>query len=331
MAANTTGAVQFNPEDLGKNFVKWRRDLLLTPTFKFRDAFGGLFKIVSGVRYKESVGSLTGDMQIGPYDPFRVDHNDVGVAARTLEVFLGSVVKELDPNTAIQSIWDEYVAVGEKAKNIPFVKFVAGYLMNKVSENLYLHVWDGVRNASGTTTADLCDGIETIIKKEIKGGAIATDEKNLHVIDAITSSNAEDVLKDFYRSADKKLRAGKTYLCLSEDEYLAYCDDYQANHGALPYNQQFDKTVLEGTQGKCELKVVDNVAPNFLKLVPAGNFMFGTNINGEESKMLIEQSKRSHFLVDLVVTMFAGYQIERIEKEFIHIGMTQTAINAAKA
>lgn len=329
--ANTKGEFVFDPADLGKNFTKWRKELLTLPTFRFRDAFGDLFKIRTGVRYKESVGSLTGDMQIGPYDPMRVDTNDVTITARTLEVFLGSVVKQLDPNSAIQSIWDEYVAKGASAKNVPFVKYVAAYLMGKVSENLYSHVWDAVRNSSGTKTEDLCDGIETIIKKEIKTTAVDTAAKNLHVIESITSSNAEDVFKDFFRSADEKLRSQKLFLCCSQDEYWKYCDSYQANHGSLPYNQKFDQPVLEGSMGRVTIKPLDNVSNDFLKLVPAGNFMFGTDINGEEASMLIEPSKKSHFMVDLVATMFAGYQIERIEKEFMLIGMTETGIAAAKA
>lgn len=324
-------AINFNPSDIGQNFVRWRKELLSTPAFKFRDAFGGLFKIRTGIRYQEKVGHLDGDMQLGPYDPFRIDEEAAKITARTLQVYLGSVVKQIDPNSAIQSIWDEYVAKGDSVKNIPFVKFVAAFFMQKLSENLYNHVWDGVRNDSGTKTVDLCDGIETIIKKEIKAGSVSTDNGNLYAIEAITSANAEDVFKDFYRHADKHLRShAKHYLCCSHDEYLKYCDAYQSNHGALPYNQKYDQPILEGSLGRCEIKVLDGVADNFLKLVPAGNFMFGTNIDGEETKMEICKSNKSHFLADLVVTMFAGYQIERIEKDSMLIGMPTESITSIK-
>lgn len=321
----------FNPEELGQNFVKWRKELLTIPTRKFKDAFGNLFQIHTGVRYKEKVGYLTGDMQIGPYDPMRVDTTDVTVTARELEVFLGSVVKQIDPNTAIQTIWDEYVAKGAQGANIPFVKFVAAYLMGKMSENLYMHVWDGKRNPSGTETVDLCDGIETIINKEIKAGNIATDNGNLIAIEAITDSNAEDVFKSVFRQLDPKLRDRQLNLVCSFDEYWKYCDAYQANHGALPYNQKFDQPVLEGTMGRVKIKPVENVANNFIKIVPDHNFVFGTNIDGEETKMLIEKSKKSHFMYDLVATLFAGYQIERIEKEFMCVAASEAVINAAKA
>lgn len=320
---NTTGAVQFKPEELGKNAVKWRKDLLTIPVESFREQLGGLFQIRTGVRYQEKVGVLDGDMQFGPYDPDRVDNNDITISPRTLEVYLASVVKSFDPNMAIQSIWDEYVAKGAQAKNVPFVKYVAGYLMGKAGENLALHVWDGKRNPSGTGSADICDGIETILDKEIEAETISKANGNLVTIEAITSENAEDVFKGFYRAADRKLRKQKVYLVCSEDEYLAYCDAYQANHGALPYNKQFEQVTLEGSQGKCIIKPVPFVSDNYLKLVPAGNFVMGTNINAEETKLLIEDSKKNHFMVDFVATTFLGYQVQRIEKEFLLIGKAE--------
>ena len=36
--------------------------------------------------------------------------------------------------------------------------------------------------------------------------------------------------------------------------------------------------------------------------------------------MLIEPNKSSHFLTDFVATMFAGFQVQRVEKEFLHVG-----------
>ena len=104
--ANTTGAIAFNPAELGQNFVQWRKDLLTVPVDSFRAQFGEFFAIHTGIRFQEKIGTLGGDMQFGPYDPNRVDTDDVAIEARTLEVYLASVVKQLDPNTAIQSIWD---------------------------------------------------------------------------------------------------------------------------------------------------------------------------------------------------------------------------------
>lgn len=330
MAANTTGAVVFNPEELGKNFIKWRKELLTVPVDTLKATFNGCFAVHTGIRHKEKVGILMGDMQIGPYDPKYRDTNDITIAERELEVFLGNAVKGFDPNTAIQSIWDEYVAKGAQGAGIPFVKYVGAYLMGKVGENLAMHVWDGKRNGAGHSTVDLCDGIETIIDKEIKAGAIATSEKNLVKIDALTAENAEEVLKDFYWSADKKLRAMNLDLHLTDTEYRAYCDAYQMNHGALPYNKEYDKVFLEGSRGKCRL-VVDNYnADSFLKLTPSKNFIFGTNVQGEETKLLIEKSLDSHFMYDYICTMFAGYQVGRIEKEFLLIGKTEAGINTAK-
>ena len=323
--------IQFNPAELGKNYVKWRKDLLTIPVDSLRAQFGKFFAIHTGVRYQEKVGSLDGDMQLGPYDPQRTDEESLNITSRTLEVYLGSSVKSFDPNTAIQTIWDEYVAAGPSVRTIPFVKYVAGYLTGKVSENLAVVLWNAVRNPSGTKTKDLFDGIETILNKEITAGKISVANGNLVPIEDISDegADAEAIFKGFYRAANRKLRAQKTFLICSEDEYLKYCDSYQENHGALPYNKQFEHIFLEGTNSRCTICPVPYVADNFLKLVPAGNFIFGTNVNGEETKMLIEPSKTSHFMCDFVATMFAGTQVARIEKEFLLVGKTNVESAAA--
>ena len=76
---------------------------------------------------------------------------------------------------------------------------------------------------------------------------------------SIDKTNAVDVLKEYWRSADSNLRGQKTFMYMSPEIYWAYIDDYQARHGALPYNKEFEKTFLEGSQNKCEFAVLDNM------------------------------------------------------------------------
>lgn len=63
-----------------------------------------------GVRGKETVGELAGDMELGPYSLTRKDENGVTITGRTLETFLGSCVKPFEPNAVRESIWGSNVS-----------------------------------------------------------------------------------------------------------------------------------------------------------------------------------------------------------------------------
>jgi hypothetical protein len=107
-------------------------------------------------------------------------------------------------------------------------------------------VYKGVYNASGTTAADTIDGLLTIIAAEIITGEIPST--NVYTSGgAITATNAVAQLEgvkgkvsDVYINQPLKMfvsRAVKDF----------YEQDYRTRYGALPYNTNFEKTILDGT------------------------------------------------------------------------------------
>ena len=171
--ADTQGQVVITPETLNKSFVKYRKELLMMPVY-------GLWKILpylsvrQGVRYKETVGQLDGDMQLAPYNPLQLDTKDVTIKGRELETYLGSCVKAFDPNSVVQSIYGSNIVQGDGLKGVPITKAVCAFLMGKLGEHLYDCIFTAKRNSGGTTTAELFDGFKTIADKEKTAGNIST-------------------------------------------------------------------------------------------------------------------------------------------------------------
>lgn len=307
------------PEDLAKTAIKYRKTFLMMAVIGLEETKKHM-TIRPGIRYKEVVGELTGGIEIGPYSETRVDETDVNVDKRELETFFGSVVRNFSPNAIYQSLWGSSVTKGEGLKETEITKQVVAYLMKKLSESLNRNIWGAVRKADGDKTSDLFNGFDTIATTEIAGGGLSTDKKNLFEFgETIDKNNAVDLLKEFYRSADDILKGEKTKLYIPHSIYDAYVDDYQATVGATPYNKEFEKTVLEGSNGRCQLVPLSNKAGSpYIQLSTQGNMLIGVDQESDLEKILIE--KHAAFVLQFIVTMFFGCQYESISKERLLVG-----------
>lgn len=312
--ANTQGSVVITPEELSKSFHTYRKELIQMPVFSLQRALPA-FTLRTGVRYKETVGELSGDMQLRPYDPFATDKDDVKIVGRTLETFLGSCVKEFDPNSVAKSIYGSNTVQGEGLKNVPITAQVAAYMMKRLGDSLFRNLFTAKRNEEGTTSADLFNGLKTIADEEILAGNISKEKGNFIEVDAITEENAEDVFNDIYEAADTHLQDEETILLCSGKNYRKYCKAYQTNHGSLPYNQSFDRPFIEGSNQMCRIVTLPNVPSDFLQISTKANCLIGVATSGANVTFEVMKSLRSHFLVDFVATMFIGCQYESISKE----------------
>lgn len=306
--------VIITPDALSKSAAKYRREILMMPVF----ALGEFLQHVSlrtGIRYSETVGEMSGSMELGPYSETRIDDEDIQITGRTLYTYFGSVVKKFSPNKVYQSIYGNSITKGEGLKNVDITREVLNFLGKKVGDSLYWSMWNAVRNDSGTKTKDLFDGFDTITSKEITDGGISESKKNLFVLtEDIDDTNAVDILKSIWRSADPMLRRQKCKLFVPPSVLDAYNDDYKATTGNIAYNKQFNQTFVEGSENKCEIVAIDNKAnSNFLHLTTRQNMLVGVNQTGEEETVAVE--KHEAFVLQFIMTAFFGCQFESISKE----------------
>lgn len=108
--------VEITPDELKTSFAKYRKDIIVMPVRALDEAAKFMSRRV-GVRGKETVGELAGDMELGPYSLTRKDENGVTITGRTLETFLGSCVKPFEPNKVRESIYGSNVFQSEALKN----------------------------------------------------------------------------------------------------------------------------------------------------------------------------------------------------------------------
>ena len=307
-------AINISDAELQKSAVTYRKDLLVMPVIAAEATLQHMTPR-PGVAGREVLGQLSGGIELGPYDPQRYDDEGLDIKPRTLETFLGSVIKRFDLNSVAKSVYGSLTTQGEALTSLDLARQVLNYLSMQLGRNLNLHIWSAKRNDTGTKTKDLFDGFDTITQKEIDAGTIGTTQGNfMQLPQAIDECNATDILMSIYESADDILQGIPTKMFVPVSVYRAYNKDYLASFGNVVYNTQFKKTYLEGTDNLCELvPLVSKKGSPYIHLTTKSNMIYGYGDGLDSEKIAIE--KHHEFLLSFVATMFFGCQFEAINKE----------------
>ena len=312
--------VRITPEELETSCKQYKRELIMQPIEVMKDNTLKYITLVPGVRNQLTWGELTGDAQLAPWSKSNNKDADYKIEGRTLQVWPGNCSYNFDPMEVFQSIYGQSIMLGQAMTTHQIARMVATYFAAKIGKHLNEHIWDAVRDVNGDKTEDLFDGFDTIIGAEITAEKISAAKGNLFEFDAaITESTAVDQLKEYWRAANKLLRGRDCFMYLPEEVYWAYIDDYQARHGALPYNTEYEKLTLEGSGGKCHFVVLSNMADSpYLKITTKPNLLLGTDINAQENHVGIQ--KYSSWELTFEYAAVYGAQIRTLAPEALLVG-----------
>lgn len=314
--------------ELNKAAQKFRKELLIMAVLGLQNTLQHM-TLRTGVRYKETVGEMTGPVELMPYtgELLNDDYEEDGMTinGRDLETFLGQAVKYFDPNTLISSLYGAAVTKGSGLENLDINKAVLTLMIRKISGGLNKSIFNGVRNAAGKTTATLFNGLDTITAADVTANKITVALGNrFDFTEAITKANAVDLLKLYYRSCSDELKAEASKMIIPQTVYDNYVDDYQVTVGAAPYNKEFKKTFLEGSDNLCELvPMIGKKNAPYLQITTKENMLVGVNQVGEEEKIEVRRGDNP-FKLQFVTTMFFGTQFETISPEKLLVGKIAT-------
>ena len=313
------GKLTFTLQDYQEAATKYRRDLLMLPIIGIEETL----KFMTGrpgIRYKENVAAMSGNAQFAPYKPSRRTDYNLNLDFRTLETYLGSVVANFEPNSAVSTLLGAMGDTkGDGQMQTPTAKHVLALIAKSLSENLNNAIWAGKRNASGDTTIDLFDGFDTITANDIKDGNISANKGNyLKITDKITTANAVDVAKEILFSLDPRLRAQTCYMYCSQDFADKYNEAYLLTHAGIAYNNQYSQTVVEGSDGRLILCPLANKADsNFIHVSPKINMLVGYDQMGDTESVMVKEYEP--FILSYIATMFFGCQFESIDKRRLKV------------
>lgn len=307
------GKFSFSPEDFQQAAIKYRSELLMLPIIGCQDTLQYMTSR-PGIRYKERVGTMTGDAQFAPYNPARSTDYNLNLSYREIETFFGSVVAKFEPNSAISTLLGTGATKGDGQMTTPTAKHVLSLIAKNLSEHLNDAIWNGVRNANGTTTKDLFNGFDTITQSEITAGEISAGKGNyMKLTDEITSANAVDVAKEILFSLDPRLRSLDLYIYCSQDFVDKYNEGYLLTHGGIPYNTQYGQQAVEGSNGKLKFVPLYNKANSkFMHVTTKSNMLVGFDQMGDVENVMVKEYEP--FILTYIATMFFGVQFESLDK-----------------
>jgi hypothetical protein len=307
------GKLKFSPEDFQNAAIKYRSELLMLPIIGCQDTLQYM-TARPGIRYKERVGTVSGDAQFAPYKPTRASDFNLNVDYRELETFFGSVVSDFEPNSAVSTLLGTGATKGDGQIATPTAKSVLALIAKSLSEHLNDAIWNGVRNATGDTSKDLFNGFDTITQAEITAQNITAEKGNyLKLTEDITAANAVDVAKKILFSLDPRLRSQELFLYCSQDFVDKYNEGYLLSHGGIPYNTEYGQTAVEGSNGKLKLVPLYNKADSkFMHVTTKSNMLVGFDQMGDIENVMVKEYKP--FILSYIATMFFGVQFLSIDK-----------------
>ena len=307
------GKFSFSPEDFQQAAIKYCSELLMLPIIGCQDTLQYMTSR-PGIRYKERVGTMTGDAQFAPYNPARSTDYNLNLSYREIETFFGSVVAKFEPNSAISTLLGTGATKGDGQMTTPTAKHVLSLIAKNLSEHLNDAIWNGVRNANGTTTKDLFNGFDTITQSEITAGEISASKGNyMKLSEEITSANAVDVAKEILFSLDPRLRSQDLYIYCSQDFVDKYNEGYLLTHGGIPYNTQYGQQSVEGSNGKLKFVPLYNKANSkFMHVTTKSNMLVGFDQMGDVENVMVKEYEP--FILTYIATMFFGVQFESLDK-----------------
>lgn len=307
-------AFEITPQLLASGH-KYRRELLALPVASIDETIRHMTPRY-GVQGKETAGTGVNGAQLRPYRSEKGATDTSGIETREIETFLGDVVEEFDPHALWSTIYAS--TVGTKPDEWEIARQMAMLMAMSVGEHLADSIFTAKRNASGSTTMDLFNGFETIIETEKTAGKVAEAKGNLIPVGEINLSNVVDTLKRAYRASHERLRQTATKMFLPWDIYDLYCDGYKIETGGTPYNDRYEKTVLEGSDGKCELVPMGGMSHSRILISPKSNMLVGLDQTGTRETVEIRRADNPK-VVQFFMASYFGVEYQSIDPRLLNV------------
>mgnify|MGYP006934517875 FL=1 len=304
---------------LKKSATQYQKELLIMPVTSAQATLQHM-QGMPGLKGNLVLSEINGEAELAPYKRTNVKDAEIGITARTLEMYLGNCAYNFDPNELWGTIYGSLVTQGEALKGVDINKSILMLATARMGKKLNMAIWNAKRNADGSTTKDLFNGFDTITDSEKLSEGIKADNGNyLQLTEDITEANAIDTFQKIYDAASDELQSQPVKIYCSKDIYSAYNRNYQLLHGALPYNTEFKKTYLEGTDGLWEFcPLASKKGSKYIHIAPQSNMIYGYGA-GENPGETLDLGKYAPWALTLEASMAFGVQFKTLSQEMLFV------------
>jgi len=310
--------------ELQKSAHTYEQQLLQMPVISAQDTLQYMNPL-PGIFGQHTLAEISGSFELGPYKRTRWEDGEVTLTPRTLETFLGNNALNFDPNELYGTIFGARIFQGEALKSTQIAQDILSYMAAQLGKKLNMAIWSAKRDDTGDTTATLFNGFDTITEEEITAGNISADKGNYTALtEAITEDNALDIFQSIYEACSDELQGIPVNIYCAKDAYRKYLKAYKAETGAIVYNDKYEKTTLEGSDGLATfVPLVSKKGSSYIHIAPARNMIYGFGNGLPQEAIAVEKYKPWEFTLE--ATLVFGVQFASVSPEVLHVAKLATA------
>lgn len=189
---------------------------------------------------------------------------------------------------------------------LPFEQWILDHLAMEVAAEIQtLIIWKGVHDPDGDAPGDVCDGFEKIIEDSIaSAGTFDVPAAQVTDVGTITAANAYDQALAVARSLPDRLRDRDTKAFMTWTFADNYNDDYTATVGAAPFNTEFNKTRINGTNSS--IIRTSGMSQGKILVSEPGNLFVGMDLESDLNQITFQKNKRG---LDVMFDCQIGVQV----------------------
>lgn len=314
---------------LSESAIVYQKDLQTLPFAILRNILGVHgFNMMPNIQNKHVLSSF--ERKRGIAKPYAtagtVENSDLGKAIqRTLEVFPAyASVKDNIKNYKTIAIGPDDLLGKNQSKKHPWELVMLQSVVRTFTEDIADALFAAERDEDDHSPMGLFDGIDAIIAADIAGGLIAVGKGNYVATEALVAPTSESDyacftrLLEFYRAAHPQLKAVPTLLYVPVGIAEAYSDAYFNRFRQKPTMDEYNRTILEGTGGKCKIVGSEymGTGDRIILSVP-GNIDFGMNTESDDQFVQVRNPYEDPNFVQFWIQADYGLRIRSVhEKSF---------------
>lgn len=301
--------------DLANTAIQYKKEIKIMPYIALADTLKHMTP-EPGIQFQKVLPNLTGAFELSNHDGAKNLQTGPTLGKRTLTTYVGDVLIEEKPED-LRSVIQGNALLGNNGNldKHPLELQILALVAKNISKKLAVAIFQGERNgATLNSTNAVFDGFDHITSDEITATNISAGNGNYEEVDPITSSNALDILMSAWEGSEDELKAVPTKLFIPFATYHAYNRDFASTYGANPYNVQYKKTFLEGTDGLCELvPMTGKAGSSYMHLTTKENCRVGFDMMSDAESMIVRPCDNP-WKVQFAMKMNFGVQFETLDK-----------------
>lgn len=316
---------------LAETAIRRQQDLKMLPYAILRETLGvhGI-NLLPGIQNKDVLTSFYRKQGImKPYATnVAITDADVGKALEmTLEVQTAyASVKDNIQNYKTISVGPDVLLGKNQSKTHPWQMTMLMAIVRTFGEDILDALFPAERDTGDQSPTGAFDGFDTLIDDFVSGGEISAALGNQVTTGTLEAPSSEtdydpaDQLLDFYRSAHPLLKSIPSNLLVPYNIADYYDDAYFNKYKHKPVVDEYNRTELHGTGGKCKIirSNVMGTGQRIMLTVP-GNLDFGMDTLGDEAFVQVRNPYEDPNLVQFWIQGKYGTRIRELHRKVFQI------------